>query len=1292
MMRPTSSRQEAAKKSLSPFHRSSHSVRPPLPTNDKLTITVSAAHNLPPLSGTHTPPDTYVLFHLIEGEDGSGKRSAKRSANQQYKLKCPPHWRTKKQFKSCAPTYSQRYEVLLESGEGKGCKSYHDPQLEVTLVSNSDDKNTEELLGTTTIQLSKFLNWTQNPSKNNAKSGEDECLKNLSFPLYPTKSFVDSEQVVKGMDGQPSKLLLEFRADSTINDAKKFPVRKVRPMSTPPIRKDGAGGANVTGAVFNSILDPQQRDFSSGLRDYMILEPTIEQTRMIDPMEGVERAKRRYQERTSPTAKAPSPTQPPTRGQSPTTATTTTTRTSPPQPAQNLSSHLVRAFSLMSANRKDRKHIRLQQLVDFGRFFGLAWDHNMAALKNQLVKCNASLSHKGVEFRDVRSVDIGMFIGFCSGEFERRLEASDFQQLYENCISYITSSDVIKSKLMDVTKVVRESNDDDSLASIDYLQLFHLGRCLRPSFTWEDCNDLKLLISRCENDKHCREKVLLGVMAGLVGEESDDVVSGRVGDFFCVVEELEKSQRRRTNPKKDVRHSVPVQQIIVVKPSPEQQKKPPPPPPPTAPQQLQQNGRHPRTPLISPPPPPKASSKIVHLIRAVFRVLEKDLNNNVHPKLICHFGQFMLNDWVVTANSDGTYTCDGDPLASSVSQHEFTQFCGRRLSSMNDELVSSLGKSFLASNRSSAWRKQILNGVFRIMTSGDSNAGKISEEELLTFGKCLDRRFSIEDNRRCLSRLKECATKNIRRSIFEGLFSLYCEAFGLDDGSLRWSVEKFIKSSESKDNNSTAANINNSNSNSNSNDNNNNDDNNNNNNNRTASFALLKMDIAQYQQQQQDEFGDDTASLISSIHANNYTNNNFTNINNTDISTASTLADTNTELMTTPSDSSTRAPPDDSDIGSFIERAKRAKQLAKKMRHRDENLRRGRIVEVSDVMTADPNITLLRASGVKKKKPYKRYDDVANNTTVTPTKSNTTSSRHNGVHIYRDTFLHRAAATMIQSVFRRRQHRNTLREQREIVAEELLQNKTNQSFLLAEDLASSEEEQQQPQLLLEQQQQPQSEPRQISNPTQESSNSTEALLALALQIQQQQIEQQKQMQLQQQQQIQPANQQAFFADFLQKLQQQQQQEREREGEQNQLARIEINTQSEEEAKERKKLEEELVRSRALLEEKEKKLNEAESFKKQATAHLRAQNLTIKRLSYGGRQNLPTQESHYKHKSVDSSIKYPTTLEEAEANYDYYENRNNDKNRGERKSEVLTNTVAKRGGGSMVGAGNPRWRR
>jgi len=167
------------------------------------------------------------------------------------------------------------------------------------------------------------------------------------------------------------------------------------------------------------------------------------------------------------------------------------------------------------------------------------------------------------------------------------------------------------------------------------------------------------------------------------------------------------------------------------------------------------------SPPLPPTAPPQASSKQVHLIRAVYRVFEKDELNGIHPKQLAHFGQFMMKDWVVTTGGDG-YIVDGDAMdgSGSISQHVFSRFCGRRLGHIDDSLVQSLGRGFLAANRGSAWRKKILNGIFRVLCS--SNGDTIMESELLHFGKCLDKKFSVEDNEMCMERMAASRTKNVR--------------------------------------------------------------------------------------------------------------------------------------------------------------------------------------------------------------------------------------------------------------------------------------------------------------------------------------------------------------------------------------------------------------------------------------------------------------------------------------------------------------------------------------------------
>jgi hypothetical protein len=75
--------------------------------------------------------------------------------------------------------------------------------------------------------------------------------------------------------------------------------------------------------------------------------------------------------------------------------------------------------------------------------------------------------------------------------------------------------------------------------------------------------------------------------------------------------------------------------------------------------------------------------------------------------------------------------------------------------------------------RASAWRKKILDGVLRVALCHDGS--RLSKDDLLHFGKCLDARFSIEDCQRVVQRVAQCPNKSVRRSTFEGIFCLFCE-------------------------------------------------------------------------------------------------------------------------------------------------------------------------------------------------------------------------------------------------------------------------------------------------------------------------------------------------------------------------------------------------------------------------------------------------------------------------------------------------------------------------------------
>ena len=119
---------------------------------------------------------------------------------------------------------------------------------------------------------------------------------------------------------------------------------------------------------------------------------------------------------------------------------------------------------------------------------------------------------------------------------------------------------------------------------------------------------------------------------------------------------------------------------------------------------------------VAPPNPPPA--KCVQLIRAAFRVMEKDGKGGVHPKSVKHFGQFVGLDWVL----DGDYCMDGDEVGARMTGQEVMKFLGRRLSGAGGgewqkELVAG-GKGYLAAMRGSSWRRNILDEVLRVLSCG----------------------------------------------------------------------------------------------------------------------------------------------------------------------------------------------------------------------------------------------------------------------------------------------------------------------------------------------------------------------------------------------------------------------------------------------------------------------------------------------------------------------------------------------------------------------------------------------
>ena len=174
--------------------------------------------------------------------------------------------------------------------------------------------------------------------------------------------------------------MLTFTADSTQNDKKKVPVRRPRKMEN--------GNYTPVKAVFNNILDPQQRDFSSGLRDYVVLEPTIGQTKAIDVQEGLDKARKRFAKShgTSPEAAAnrrsgPSSSPPPRSSPIPSPSNGSQNLATSTTNNGSLNTLLLPCFSVLTSTHKNRKQISLQQLVEFGRFLGQSWGNNSQGLK-----------------------------------------------------------------------------------------------------------------------------------------------------------------------------------------------------------------------------------------------------------------------------------------------------------------------------------------------------------------------------------------------------------------------------------------------------------------------------------------------------------------------------------------------------------------------------------------------------------------------------------------------------------------------------------------------------------------------------------------------------------------------------------------------------------------------------------------------------------------------------------------------------------------------------------------------
>ena len=703
----------------------------------------------------------------------------------------------------------------------------------------------------------------------------------------------------------------------------------------------------------------------------------------------------------------------------------------PPSPLTGpLKTLLSRTFNVMASSQTNaggQKTIRLPALVDFGRFLGLEWASDVTALKSELLTLGVANHSTHMEFKSVNKVDRGMFVAFVNGKVNgRSMEYGSLLEMVEGFLAYKTATETKRELLNSAVIITREQA---TLEKVDYLHLYHLGRCLRKGFTWDDCNVVKIKMLRADDDEKVREKVLLGCMASAVEDRTDEAVRSGVHDFMAVVEELEggkgivgqdaeilhSSDRTRRGHNDDEEREEATKEE------------------PRAAQASDQSdisfvsvARSSASTSNLSSRIPKPSAKASHFVRAAFRAMPKTPTSSLEPKVVKHFGQYLGFDWALTYQDESNgYVLDGDLAGGEVTEQEFLTFCGRRIGGMEDRRLGQMGKGYLAAVRGSQFRRRIIDGALRVLLC--SETGGVELEEMLHLAKCVTPRYTVEESQQAHGLVRGYDhNKNVRRSVFEGIFSSILLKYGVSDAAFTAAVERFVESVglEKLGENARSS--------------------------RKASIALLKMDIVGEGAPQPDEFRPETTDFsfvapteISSTFSQNAVANN-TSIKG-DIGGGGNggnfLQDVSfISNLTAPAGNSFRSvtnePVEENaihDLHEFITKAKQAKESAHNMKIRDQRIKQGYLStqDREELFGEERNFVLgggeeaevekeeLGWGKREKKKPYKRYATPDAAKPATFRKKFAATVVLGASRTFSNTLLNRTAATVIQAWARR---------------------------------------------------------------------------------------------------------------------------------------------------------------------------------------------------------------------------------------------------------------------------------
>ncbi|GMH79644.1 hypothetical protein TL16_g08212 [Triparma laevis f. inornata] len=970
---------------------------------DMLGVKVVRGKGLKYSKHGQTPPSSYCILRLTNRTPGPSSISSAPPSPSHTTFRLLPSTqtlRTKKKFKTDEPVWNQDWSVTLSSSSSPqdypSGEEYTSPCLEIMVVDVSSSSGFEELLGCGYLPLSTYLKWLKESSKST-------MAKKMWVNLYPTRNHFGGEEYVKGEKGCVSKILLTFECkDSSTSPKIKLSPRPARKMST-PIKKNSPQtfNSNVP-AVFNNILNPHQRIFSSNLREYNVLEPTIEQSKVISPERGIENAKKRYEKVLAKKNKIEEVTvnasgegyeddndEEEEEEEEEVRATSNIYRHSDvgvyvPSEGENkvegvLGKFFKRVHSQIShkqnvgVNDKD-SFVSLNDCNIFLTFLGLK-KPQLSTLKSDLLSCGLKVSSSNLEFKSVKRIDSPMFVSYFLSK-TAAFSNDDIFNLIEGYLSWVRLEERVKDAISNNVSILL-TNASNVIDGIDYLSLYQLGNAASANsslWSWDDCTNLVTLASRLER----YNEVLVGGIARVVG--GDNVID-RLVRWRVVVNESEEVRKgvglNLGGSTSDANVGLSTPQAAST---------------PTlnygGKRNLFDSNNNDTTSIQQPKPTPKSAQ----LIRAAFRLMSNSTSSAL-PTAISLFGNFLGYSWVL---SEENLTLDGDDVGERMSGQDVMNFAGRRLAvaragkeesgrvkEWEKDLIN-LGKGYLAYMRGSDWRRTVLDGVFRPL---DCEGSAI--DDLFSFGKCVDVRFGVEDCRRIWNKMAdEDKTKDVKRAAFLGLFCYYLDKMGVDDGVFKFGIEKWIAMEEARAVQGEGGALTSS---------------------RMASVALLRMDMGmvaavgdwpapQPQPQETNLRLDLSASFNSHSQSQNQSR--------VDMSREEKRAI--------------------GDLHDFVEKAKQAKESARRMRVRDEHLKMG-------YMSQSDRISLLQSSGggggiVQPPPPppttvvyQSRSPAVLTPTTIrSRSRKNTPSSLSTtGLRKWNNSLLHRSAATVIQKEVRR---------------------------------------------------------------------------------------------------------------------------------------------------------------------------------------------------------------------------------------------------------------------------------